>query len=326
MRRSLGAALLLLVGLLTGSAARETSPVADVYAVQSQHLEWQDTARQRTVPVKLYLPRQGVGPWPLIVFSHGLGGSRDGYAYLGAYWASAGYVVVHVQHPGSDAALWRGREAPRQALRQAVADPSNLRERPRDISFAIDQMTTLHKASGPLAGRLQLDRIGVAGHSFGAYTTLAVAGQVFHLPGGKTITFTDPRVRAAMPMSAPVPRQHAQLAAAFGAVRIPCLHMTGTLDDSPLGETSAAARRIPFDLMHAADQYLLTLQGGDHMVFAGLPRPRDASAHQLIRRSSLAFWEAYLRDSAEAKTWLAQGGFTRALGKEGTFEVKLHTP
>ncbi len=39
---------------------------------------------------------------PLVVFSHGIGGSRRGYSYLGRYWAGQGYASLHLQHVGSD--------------------------------------------------------------------------------------------------------------------------------------------------------------------------------------------------------------------------------
>ncbi len=45
---------------------------------------------------------------PLVVFSHGIGGSRQGYSYLGKHWSARGVASLHVQHIGSDAALWRG--------------------------------------------------------------------------------------------------------------------------------------------------------------------------------------------------------------------------
>jgi predicted dienelactone hydrolase len=54
-------------------------------------------------------PATGPGPFPVIVFSHGLGGSREGYKYLGRHWASYGYVAVHVEHLGSDTAAFTKR-------------------------------------------------------------------------------------------------------------------------------------------------------------------------------------------------------------------------
>ena len=75
------------------------------YRVAEWTGEWRDASRDRTIPVRIYYPAQGSGPFPVIVFSHGLGGSRDGYRYLGERWASRGYVSVHLQHPGSDKEL-----------------------------------------------------------------------------------------------------------------------------------------------------------------------------------------------------------------------------
>ena len=73
-------------------------------------IEWTDPARRRAVPARLYWPRNGTveTPVPLIVFSHGIGGSRRDYSYLGRHWASKGYASLHVQHVGSDCALWSG--------------------------------------------------------------------------------------------------------------------------------------------------------------------------------------------------------------------------
>ena len=160
------------------------------------------------MPVKLYFPKTGNGPFPVIIFSHGLGGSRDGYEYLGRHWASHGYVSVHLQHKGSDTAVWKDQANPMEAMRQAVKDLRNSINRPLDVRFAIDQMEKMNRDKGPLHGRLDLGRVGMAGHSFGAWTTLAVIGEVFVGLGGREISLADPRVKAAIAMSARPPRQN----------------------------------------------------------------------------------------------------------------------
>jgi len=299
--------------------------------------EWTDTVRQREVPVKIYYP-QSSGRCPVIIMSHGLGGSRDGYEYLGRHWASHGYVSVHLQHKGSDNEVWKGAANPREALQNAAGKLANAVNRPKDVSFVIDRLEKLDGADGPLRGRLDCGRIGMAGHSFGAYTTLAVAGQAFPGPLGQTFTLADPRVRAALPMSAPVPKQRDKLEQAFGPIKVPCLHMTGTLDDSPINDgTKAADRRLPFDHIHLADQYLVTFVDGDHMIFSGRPRrsetqvapgwrgsgQKDALFQELIRTVSAAFWDAYLRDDARAKDWLTGGGCAALLGANARFEKKV---
>lgn len=293
-------------------------------AVGSVTYEWRDALRDRDVPVKIYYPKSGAGPFPVIVFSHGLGGSREGYAYLGRHWTSHGYVVVHVQHKGSDVDVWKAAGGSKAALRAAAQDPQNALNRPKDISFAIDQLEKLQRETPPLQGRLDLARISAAGHSFGAYTTLAVAGQVFISAQGHERSFGDPRVKAMVVMSGPGPKRKDLLDKVYGSIHIPGLHMTGTRDESPIGLTAVADRRVPFDQIRGADQYLVIFKDGDHMVFAGLTRFRksdeDRLFHELTQMSTTAFWDAYLKGDAKAREWLA--GFQAVLGPNGSFERK----
>src|SRR5215472_14384156 len=102
-------------GAVLAHDVRYTSP-AGSYEVEVLRVEWFDATRAQQVPAKLYYPKTGPGPFPLLLVSHGLGGSREGYAYLGRYWASAGYVSVHVQHLGSDEAVWHESPQPLLAL------------------------------------------------------------------------------------------------------------------------------------------------------------------------------------------------------------------
>lgn len=289
--------------------------------------DWVDRQRQREVPVKIYYPKESAGPSPVIIFSHGLGGSRDGYEFLGRHWASYGYVSVHIQHKGSDTAVWRNAISPMPAMREAALDAENHRNRPRDVSFAIDQLKQLDGQESPLKGRLDLKRIGVGGHSFGAYTSLAIAGQKFITPEGEQLSFADPRVKAVIAMSPPVHRKKGQLEKVYDAIHLPCLHMTGTNDQSPIGLTIAADRRVPFDSINGAEQYLVIFKDANHMIFSDRRHRSDlhrtlSPFHDLIRMSTTAFWDAYLRDDAQAKHWLAGGGVSSALGPNGTFETK----
>jgi dienelactone hydrolase len=294
------------------------------YAVATVSYDWTDSARNRKVPVKIYYPQKGPGPFPVIVFSHGLGGSRENYEYLGRHWAGHGYVSVHVQHLGSDDAVWQGSEQPRQALIQAAADLRNALNRPKDVSFVLDRLEALNRDVSPLHGHLDLHAIGMAGHSFGAWTTLAVAGQSFGLRHEASLA--DPRIKAAIEMSASVPKRD-DLGWAYAKISLPILHMTGTLDDSPIGDTKAAERRIPFDRIQASGQYLVTFQGGDHMIFSGRRLQsgggeKDARFQDLILQGTTAFWDAYLKGDAAAKSWLSRGGYAGALGGDGKLEVK----
>jgi hypothetical protein len=103
-----------------------------------------------------------------------------------------------------------------------------------------------------------------------------------------------------------------ELVIASPVAQIPCMHMTGTLDKSLFGNTTAKDRRIPFDCIKATEQYLLIFNGGDHMIFSGRMNRNDNSindAHfqSLVKPATTAFWEAYLKDDLQAKTWLKSG-------------------
>ena len=91
--------------------ADEPAPPAQVVSEPLiSDIDWIDTTRERAVPVRLYWPAQvpGGASVPLVVFSHGIGGSRSGYSYLGKHFASHGIASLHLQHVGSDRQVWFG--------------------------------------------------------------------------------------------------------------------------------------------------------------------------------------------------------------------------
>ncbi|MGA9042366.1 MAG: hypothetical protein WB421_17665, partial [Terriglobales bacterium] len=131
---------LLLLPLLCHAASSPTpaySPDRPLREVATLLMTWHDLARDRDIPVKIYYPANAKSPCPLIIFSHGLGGTREGYAYLGEHWAGCGYISVHLQHIGSDDAVWRGAGVAAYAqLTRAVNDPVNALNRAKDVTFA----------------------------------------------------------------------------------------------------------------------------------------------------------------------------------------------
>jgi hypothetical protein len=112
------------------------------------------------------------------------------------------------------------------------------------------------------------------------------------------------------------------------------MHMTGTLDDSPVGDTKATERRVPFDHIPAvADEFLVIFQGGDHLIFSGrglMGGPlggagnpaMDPTFQMLIQQSTLAFWDAYLKSDGIARKWLQNGGCKTMLGPYAALELK----
>src|SRR3954451_14751152 len=128
----------------------------------------------RKIPLHIYLPATK-SPAPVVIFSHGLGGSTLGSAFIGKHWAARGYVAVFVQHPGSDEGVWRGKPfAERLPAMRKAAGLDNFFLRVKDISVVLDQLDKWNQnPNHALAGRLDMNKIGMSGHSFGAVTTQA---------------------------------------------------------------------------------------------------------------------------------------------------------
>ncbi|HRQ89574.1 MAG TPA: acetylhydrolase [Bacteroidia bacterium] len=289
--------ILALVGLVAVCVGDETK-------MPSLLLDPVDASRDRTVPVKVYLPR-GDGAHPVVIFSHGLGGSRENSAYLGEHWAQNGYAAVFVQHPGSDESVWKSAETgERMAELKKAASLESALDRFADIPFVIDRLEEWNVSDGhALHRRLDLGHIGLCGHSFGAVTTQALMGQRF--PGSRE--FHDSRIDAFFLMSPSIPARFPP-DRAFGGIKAPVLCMTGTEDGSPIQpDLIPESRREVYRSLPPGDKYQLVFDGGTHSAFSDTPfrdEGRLAHHHPAIQRISTRFWDAYLKDDAGAKAWL----------------------
>jgi predicted dienelactone hydrolase len=263
-----------------------------------------DGTRNRTVPVKVYLPISKT-PSPVVLFSHGLGGSRNNNSYLGNHWAQHGYVGVFIQHQGSDEEVWKS--APpleRMAAMKKAANFQSAMNRFADVPFVIDQLEKWNADENHvLHGKLDLEHIGMSGHSFGAGTTQAMMGQKFL--GDRSVA--DSRIDAFIAFS---PSIHKRLSPeeSFGEIQSPVLLMTGTKDGSPIDpSTTPESRMKVYAGLPAGDKYHLVFQDGEHHAFGDsgrAGRKRMAHHHAAIQLLSTKFWDAYLKGDSEAKAWL----------------------
>lgn len=317
---------LVLVGLTAAAGARPTPYEAPgPYRVDVRDVRWRDPDRERELPLRIRVP-DAPGARSVILFSHGLGGSVEGGRFWGEHWASHGFVVIHLQHPGSDESVWRGTANPGRVLRRA-AGPRQFADRIADVKFVLDELQRRKEAGDPLATRIDLARIGMSGHSFGAITTQAIAGETFGAVA-RTQAVADPRPRAFIAFS-PSARSKDD-ANRFADISRPFFSITGTRDDSAaLGLGVAPARRtVPFEGMPPGDKFLLNLTGADHMVFNGNRRRSvgasdpdlDRTHVRVTQATTTAFWLAYLDDDAAAKRWLA--GARQFVGSAGEFRAK----
>lgn len=326
-RAFIAAALLSACLALPASATPAYDPMAveAVISPRFEDLDARDAERDRTVPLRIYLPA-GSAPAPVILFSHGLGGSRDGSSYLGQHWSARGYVVVFLQHPGSDESIWQ--DLPRRQIMRAMqqaANAQNSRLRMEDVAFTLDQLAVWNAAPGHvLSARMDLEQVGMSGHSFGAVTTQAVSGQSLPRVGAR---FTDPRIDAAIAMSPSSGHNGLSPQDQFGSVALPWFLMTGTEDTSAIGGETVETRRAVYAALPAGEKYELVLDGGAHHAFTDGPvrrsqSERDPDHHPAILALSTAFWDAYLRDDEAARAWLDGEGAQDALAPEDIWQRK----
>lgn len=237
---------------------------------------WRDARRGRDVRVRIRLP--SADSFAVVLYSHGLGGNREGGDLWGDAWTAAGVAVVHLQHTGSDSALWRQGGG---ALRQA-ASAEQLAARVEDVRFAFDELLRRHAAGESHWRGLRSDAIGMAGHSFGAHTAQALAGQRFPL----ATSWTESRIRAFIALSPSPGRGGFSVAESFGAITRPFFVLTGSLDADPFGAyADGSPRATVYDGLPPGQRARLWLDGADHMTFGGNSDPRGAA---LLRRHAAA--------------------------------------
>ncbi len=215
-------------------------------------------------------PATGAGPFPLIVFGHGLGGVPAVYGDLLESWAAAGFVVAAPAFPLSNENSPGGPDA---------GDVSN---QPGDVSAVITEALALSSSAEGrvLAGMIDGEHIGVAGHSNGGITTAGLIGQ--------SCCFDD-RVDAAIIIAGT-----SQLfpGGTFDWSRTPPLLVMHGEDDTliPLDEGKRLFNNA------RSPKGLFTLLGIDHGSFL----VRDSKAFPITVKTSLDFWNGYLKLDASA--------------------------
>ncbi|WP_310486730.1 alpha/beta hydrolase [Chamaesiphon sp. VAR_69_metabat_338] len=291
-------------------------------------------SRQRRVPADLYLPQTTATNLPVIVISHGVAEDRTTYAYLARHLASYGFAVAVVEHVGGDANRFRNYFANTAPPPMAT----ELLERPRDVSFVLDELQR-RSQSDPTLRQLDLQNVGLVGHSLGGYTVLALAGaeidfdrvkrdcnpnrslnlsvllqcRANELPP-RNYALKDPRVRAIFAIS-PLD------STIFGRrgmsqIQLPVFLMGGSDDII----TPAIPEQIyPFTWLQTPDKYLAIVEKGTHFstqdidptqqsafpVSDGLIGPEPAQARAYAQALSVAFFQTHLSNRNDFRPYLS---------------------
>jgi predicted dienelactone hydrolase len=329
------------------AAVQEVSVISD--------LVLHDAARDKDLHVRVYYPQTG-GNHPVIVFSHGAGGSQDVAPELLKYWASHGYVVLAPTHDDSIKLRKKAGERMSMAgiIKEFGSDPELRVSRVSDDSFIIDMLPQLPKLAPELNGKLDISRVGVGGHSAGAMTAMLIGGAVNDMavngPGGiETGSLSDKRVRCILVLSGQ------GISGALGCfdkhswdgVSVPMMVMTGSLDGSTRTGQTAQSRRDPYLYAPAGNKYLLFIEGAAHSSFtggmtsnAGLGGGRLVNAwlgaknsgaagdysqdaiFEYVEMSSLVFWDAHLKGDAAAAKWIKSPAIDNYSGGQVEYQWK----
>lgn len=306
----------------------------------------------RSFPADLYIPQTSF-PAPVIVISHGLGSDRQTFRYLAEHLASHGFVVAVPEHPGSNAtqiqALLNG------AASEAAA-PEEFVDRPLDISHLLDELERQSRLNPALKGRLNLQRVGVIGQSFGGYTALVLAGAPLNFQQLQTdcnnlddslnlslllqcralalplrdYELSDPRVKAVIainPVDGSILGQRG-----IAQIQVPTLIVTGNAD------TVAPAlpeQFRPFTWLNTPNRYLVLMDQGTHFSTLGnsdsdaesIPfppqviGPNPAIARRYINALSLAFFQTYIANREIYRNYLS-AAYARSISQD-TLELSL---
>ncbi len=263
-----------------------------------------------TVAVRDATPTHAHGQFPLVIFAHGQGGVRMQSVFYTVLLASHGYVVVAPDHPGGT--LYD------IARNQLENTGHGLENRPTDVIYLINKLARL-KSDDPLYGLLDLDRVGVTGHSFGALTSLRVAA-------------LDARVKAIVPQ-APTSTDIAWLGLTGVKLTIPVeiqgAHRDQTLPwDEHVAPAWAAMQRprwlvdlkdgghftfsdlCALDLAGLADALTLDIPGADIKKVlsdgCAAPAPSAALSQPLMNHFAVGYFNAVLRGSQASYDLLDQ--------------------
>ncbi len=286
------------------------------YRVLLKRGEFIDLGRDaRPVPYKIYYPTDhDLDKIPVIIWSHGFGGNRDGASFLSRFLATQGYIIIHLTHIGTDSSLWEGKGGHAWDILQKIKiSRQTTLDRMADVPFALDQLPIFAKENPEIGQYMDLSNIGMSGHSFGAMTAQVMAGMKFPNLENDLVNMRDERICCGI-LYSPTPVAHltnATPAQVYGSIDIPLLHMTGTKDASPLENYSYEHRLIIHKNADHPDQYVQVLDDGDHMIYNGTRgklghNPKREEHEEEIKIASFAFWEAYLKNNIAAKFWLGQ--------------------
>ncbi|MDJ0647811.1 MAG: alpha/beta hydrolase [Xenococcaceae cyanobacterium MO_188.B19] len=255
------------------------------FSWKKENLVFHDSKRDRIFSAELYRP-QTPNSIPLIVISPGLGANGNNFAYLAKHLASYGFGVITVSHSGSDRAQM---EKFLKGINREIMEAQEFVNRPIDISFLLDELDKIESNKSIDNGSLNLEQVGVIGHSFGGYAALALAGAELNLSyleqhcegeskqkklynfslliqcialkleNNHEYQLADSRVKAVFAINPTISSVFGQ--EGLSKVNIPTTLVSGTKD---FVTPALIEQIIPFTWLEQAEKHLLLIEKGGH--------------------------------------------------------------
>ncbi|MGE0131382.1 MAG: hypothetical protein AB7U82_25150 [Blastocatellales bacterium] len=292
-----------------------------------------DAAHNRDIPIFIRYPKEAAGQLPMILWSHGGGPQTNGQYHAeewGAVLAQSGYLVIHMSHVPRTSieigALYTEYGVPANQ-RQDAFGPLEV-DRPRDAKAVLDDLDNIENFFPAIKGRINRNAIGVAGHSFGSYTAMTLAGGRVNLigaPGHADDSFLDPRPRAFLALSPQGPGRLGWKEDSYREINRPVMFATG-LGDSTSGE-QAPSRVRAHRLLAPGDNYLLFINRADanHETF-NLQNHAQLEFNQWIASTGVAWFDAALKGLPAARNFLTSGRTETASNNVATIDQRAVAP
>ena len=326
------------------------------FSWQLQEFTFQNPERGAAIKATLYVPQKILKPAPVIVISHGLASNRNTFTYLSQHLASYGYAVAVLEHPGTGSQDF-------SAFLKGFGKTPNLRDmylRPLDVKYLLDDLERQAKTSTSIKDQLDLQNVGLIGHSLGGYTVLTLGGARLNFDSIRSnCTVPEPNVTS-FNLSKLIqcrainlePKEYDLKDRRFKAI----------LTLNPIGGSTMFQREgirtldvpvmifasgddviapavpeqlFPFTWINTPDKYLVVAPKGTHFSFLdksesdvfNIPKSLigvDPSfAHPYVKSLSVAFFKTYLSSEPEFRPYLT-AAYVKTISQE-TLPLNLVT-